>query len=207
MIEVSRTAAGEPVFTFDGKLLCSKFAPRKEARDFVQRHKNKIEPARTVFFLGLGGGHTVEAVRAAYPEKKIIVIEREEEILKIVSNYFGFAVSTIELKHLTSLTEIKADRQVAAALKNVYCVLPQSCTQWLHAEFYREAAELLLGRTADAFAHLLSVREDIRAALRPLVEMDGPVTVKTLAQNLTPENRKESAVARMLIKSLRELVI
>lgn len=207
MIETFRTASGEPAFSFQGRLLCSKIAPVKEAASFVTKFVSQIEQSNTIFVLGMAGGHLIDAIHIAYPLKKIIVIETEAEIINAVSCCFTFSLMNVEILNLKDLSQIKNNHYVIAGLNSSYCVLSQPCTQWLSNEFYQSAATLLLGREADAFAFLLTNREDVREALRPLVEIKGLASIKTLTQNLAPITNGDTSKVKLMIKTLRELVV
>jgi hypothetical protein len=207
MLEAFRTTSGEPAFSYNGRLLCSKVAPYKEAQSFIEKHKDQLATSESVFLLGLGSGHVVERLRATYPFLKIVVVEVDTALIEGVSNCFAFSLMNIDIVHAADVSTLKGRHEVIKALAGVYTVLRQTSSQWLNADLYNAAEELLTGRSPDAFTYLLSVREDVREALRPLVEVGGPATIKTLNSNLDPAAGGERSKIKLLIKALRELVI
>lgn len=207
MLQSFRTAAGEPAFTYNGRLLCSKFAPQKEAMSFVEKHERELAQAVTVFVLGLAGGHVVNALHQKFPHLKIVVIEADEAIIEGVSRCFTFSLMNAEILHFKNAGDLKSHSRVRAALRERYVILRHPVTSWLHSHFYAETEDLLVGRTPEAFTFILQVREDVKEVLRPLVDIDGLASIKTLSQNLSPAVQGERVKTKLMIKALRELVV
>jgi hypothetical protein len=68
----------------DGRALCSRRDPVKEARDWVARQR--LFPFdRTVVVLGFGAGYHLEELRRSKPELKIFVYELDPDLSSSIS--------------------------------------------------------------------------------------------------------------------------
>jgi Protein of unknown function DUF115/Glycosyltransferase Maf N-terminal domain len=96
-IRLVPTATGDPTAVMDGILLHSRYDPRRDASQQVER---EIDPEATaVIILGFGLGYSVEAVRRRLPVTPLLVVEPDAEI-------FRAAVDGRDLTALLSDTRI-----------------------------------------------------------------------------------------------------
>src|SRR5689334_8793128 len=70
---VEPSASGDPTLAADGVLLHSRTDPVREAAAWVTRQRETLDDVDTAVVLGLGLGHHVEALAAAWPGRIVVV--------------------------------------------------------------------------------------------------------------------------------------
>lgn len=72
-------------------MLHSSYHPKREARNFIEARKHKIQNARNIFVYGIGlGYHLIELENYRNPDSKVFVAEMNPEILPYTVEFFSF---------------------------------------------------------------------------------------------------------------------
>ncbi len=205
MIEIIDAANGEKVIRFGGRLLASRFNPRQEAREWIDRRPEFLEKVRTVIVLGMASGHHV-AELLDRTDAKILVIDTHEQILTASQGLHMFPASRVTFEHVKTARELRASMQVKKAVLGSFVVLMHPASLLIDAKVYEECRAQLLGRDWGALTWQWKLRNapGFDAHSRIDRASDMPLTIYDLEQTELVQNSEERE--KLLFKALRELV-
>lgn len=204
MIETVRAESGDNVLRFQGRLLASRFDPRREASKWVLTRGRFIDKVQTVFVLGLGSGyHISELLKAT--SAKIIVLEASTDIIEAVAPEGDLANKRVSIHHVSSAKSLRRLDAVKSAVKKSFVVLAHPPSRSLFSELYSDIQSQLVARDWGSLNWQWKMRggPDFNKTAR----IDGeeqPLTIFDLEQTELVKNSEERE--RMLFKALRELV-
>lgn len=205
MIEIVDAANGEKVIRFGGRLLASRFNPRREAREWIDRRPEFLEKVRTVIVLGMASGHHI-AELIGRTEAKILVIDTHEPLLTAGQNLHMFPANRVVFEHVKSARELRASAQVKKAVLGSFVVLMHPASILLDGKIYEECRAQLLGRDWGALTWQWKLRNGPGFDTNSRIDAtsDTPLTIYDLEQTELVQNSEERE--KLLFKALRELV-
>lgn len=208
MIESLSARDGTPIFKFNRRLLCTSVAPIKEGERWVEQHLRSINSAEGIIVLGLGCGFHVEVLRNNFPQKEIIIIEVEREIINFKRNEKSDFQEIIEFSTLDNLL---ANKKVQGIVKKKYIILSFYPVIRVNPQKYKEINEVFLGRSELSLSYLLKLKDKWNNVIKKDDKMrvikDQPYSLKDL-MNWTSFNMENKSGAQevSIINILSELI-
>lgn len=208
MVEWVDAANGDKVIRFDGRLLASRFDPRKEAGEWLDSRPEFLAKVRTIIVLGMGAGyHVAELLERTGREKgpKILVIETNEKILNAGQMLHQFPANRVIFEQVRSARALRASVQVKKAVAESFVVLAHPASMVNDQKLFEECRLQLLGRDWGALSWQWKLRNAPDFDANSRIDMRSqPLTIHDLEQTELVSNSEERE--RMLFKALRELV-
>jgi len=204
LIEIVNAANGEKVIRYQGRLLASRFDPRREAREWLDKHPEFLDKVRTVIVLGMASGHHIAELVERCPAR-ILVIEANEQILAAAQALHLFPAGRVAFENVKTARALRASVQVKKAVAESFVVLAHPASQLLDGKLYEECRTQLLGREWGALSWQWKLRNVPGFDTNPRIEGAGcALTIYDLEQTELVQNSEERE--RLLFKALRELV-
>jgi len=204
LIEIVAAANGEKVIRFQGRLLASRFNPRQEAREWIDRRPEFLGKVRTIIVLGMASGHHV-AELLERSQAKILVIDTHEQILTTGQSLHMFPASRVTFEHVKSARDLRSSAQVKKAVTESFVVLTHPSSLLLDGKVYEECRAQLIGRDWGALTWQWKLRD--APGFDTNARIDGPdktLTIYDLEQTELVQNSEERE--KLLLRALRELV-
>lgn len=199
MIERLRAESGDEVLRLNGRLLASRFDPKREARDWLAARREFIASVRSIFVLGLGCGFHVHELRGACAAE-ILVLEANADL---VNSFAG--ADRVRVLHLSSARELRAMDEVKRGVRESFVTLTHAPSFASNPEFYTACRTQLLGREWGALSWQWRMRNGPDFDRVPRIEGgNSPLTIHDLEQTELVQNSEERE--RLLLRALRELV-
>lgn len=200
--------SGDAVFKFGGRLTASAMDPRREARDWVNRWRDRIAVAERLIVLGFGSGYHLSEINREWPTLKILAIGCEQELLTALVNEVQFS-RAITFILCENETELLAQPEVRQFMRTGFAILEHSSLPNLNAKVYAEIKERLLAREPLFFSDWVR-REPRLTQLFPLQAIPGgdarqALSIKDLERFISGRTNAKSKDA-MIVRALRELV-
>lgn len=205
-----RSKSEHKILTYEGRSLCSRIAPIKEANRWAESIRPSIADTQQVIFLGLGSGYRLSALVNTYSEKKITVIETQQEPINFFKETFPDNLRKIEIYRVDKDNSYEvALREIKLQTSN-FRVLKDYSSQLVDAELYKQIELFLLGRNELGMIWHLKNRSELRGAicLRPvrpgLLSINDLYVSRSSTETGTTEAGFSEATLKFLI--LKELV-
>jgi hypothetical protein len=205
LIEILDAVNGDKVIRYEGRLLASRFDPKREAEAWVEGRMEFLADIRTVIVLGLGSGHHISALMQK-THARILVLEASEEIFEAGQKINSFDPIKVRVEHFKSARTLRASEAVKAAVKESFIVLNHPASLALHKNLYESCRAQLLGREWGALNWQWNLRGGPAFDANPRIDSknEEPLTVYELEQTELVQSSEERE--RLLFKALRELV-
>lgn len=205
MIEILNAASGDKVIRYDGRLLASRYDPKKEAQDWLNGRGDLLANVRTVIVLGLGSGHHILALLEKI-SARLLVLEANEEIIEAAQTIHAFDPMKVRIEYVTSAKALRASDAVKAAVRESFVVLVHPASQSFNAELFESCRAQLLGRDWGSLNWQWNLRGAPAFDANPRIDSKAsePLTIYDLEQTELVQNSEERE--RLLFKALRELV-
>lgn len=162
MIETAQAKNGSLIHLKDGKYLASSFDPQKEAEAWWVNCLRLTKHARTLFVLGLGSGYHIEVAKREVPNAKIVVIEPDQELIKL---YQATNSSESEILCEQDWRRLLQHSSVSNGVQNKYAVLLHPPSLSVEKEYFENAQKFLLARSVEGLFALLKTRPDLLSQL------------------------------------------
>lgn len=205
MIEIVYAEDGEKVIRYDGRLLASRFNPKKEAQDWLGGRGEFLANVRTVIVLGLGSGHHISALLEK-TSARILVLEANEEIFEAGQRLQNFDPMKVRIEHVTSAKALRSSDAVKAAVKESFVVLAHPASLSVNGDLYESCRAQLLGRDWGSLSWQWNLTGAPAFDTNPRVDSktQEALTIYDLEQTELVQNSEERE--KLLFKALRELV-
>jgi hypothetical protein len=205
LIEIVDAESGDKVIRYDGRLLASRFDPKKEAQEWLNGRGDFLANVRTVIVLGLGSGHHISALLEK-TGARILVLEANEEIFETGQTIQTFDPLKVRIEHVTSAKALRSSDAVKAAVKESFVVLVHPASQSLNFELFENCRAQLLGRDWGSLNWQWNLRGAPAFDANPRVDSksEDSLTIYDLEQTELVQNSEERE--KLLFKALRELV-
>jgi hypothetical protein len=205
LIEILEAVNGGKVIRYEGRLLASRFDPKREAEAWVESRAEFLADVRTVVVLGLGSGHHVSALLQK-THARILVLEANEEIFEAGREINSFDPVKVRIEHFKSARGLRSSEAVKAAVKESFIVLIHPASLALNKDIYESCRAQLLGREWGALNWQWNLRGGPAFDVNPRIDAknEEPLTVYDLEQTELVQSSEERE--RLLFKALRELV-
>ncbi len=117
MFEVVSARSGDEVVKLDGRLLSSKYDPKKEASSFVDSLSVDLEKFEYIFLIGASSGYEIRCLLDRHKSLKIVVFEENTALVEWIK-------SKIQSDRVQFISEplgaFKTQAQVQKLLRKVY---------------------------------------------------------------------------------------
>lgn len=205
MIEILDAVHGGQVIRYNGRLLASRFDPRREAHEWIDSRREFIGSVKNVIVLGLGSGHHVSAL-AENSSAHILVLEADSEILEAGAALHSFDSSRVRIEPITTARALRNSDAVKFAVKESFVVLVHPASLALNSALYESCRDQLLGREWGALNWQWKMRNGPNFDINPRIDFKKgePLTIYDLEQTELVQNSEERE--KLLFKALRELV-
>ncbi len=210
MIESLQARDNTTIFTWEGKYLCSRVSPLKEASAWVLGNASQISSSKSIVVLGLGNGFHVVELRARYPYKKIYVIETEINIISNFKKRFPIESANIHMVHVKDENTLLRDSYIKKLVKEFYIILDHKPSLQLFPEL-KVYQSWLLGRTYESLQWLLEAR---KLSSEVVIESLGIndlnsecISLINLQNCLSKTESKEGKKLNYKINALKELLV
>ncbi len=151
---------GVPVFKLDERLLCSRFDPVKEAKSWVEFHSEDFANTQTIVLLGLGSGYHAVEILKRFPQKKLIVLELNDQLAHQVMAFHRLDLASAQI--ITgSVSEINKSSRLQKALSQIYCVVDFKSATALDSDNYESLKNYLVARERLGLQYQLRLRTDL----------------------------------------------
>lgn len=205
MIEIVYAEDGEKVIRYDGRLLASRFNPKKEAQEWLSGRGEFLANVRTVVVLGLGSGHHISALLEK-TSARILVLEANEEIFEAGQSIQSFDPRKVRIEHVTSAKALRSLDSVKAAVKESFVVLVHPASLSVNGDLYESCRAQLLGRDWGSLNWQWNLTGAPAFDTNPRIDSKAQeaLTIYDLEQTELVQNSEERE--KLLFKALRELV-
>ena len=203
----SHSPSGHTIWSENGRALCSRVDPLKEAVSWVDHHAGDITTSQVVIVLGLGCGyHLVELIRR-FPIKKILVLESNPELVDEVQELHGSALGTIDILTGKKIESFLESSRLQKALTKIFYLAEFRAGTAPQHDFYENLRNYILARERLGLQYHLRWRENLAEVLDLRAIFMSPnylLSIKDLVDSIQPD-RQGSHSARVL-QALREFV-
>ncbi len=202
LIEQLVAKNGDSVLRVKGRLLASRFDPRKEATDWVARRLSFIDKVKTLIILGAGSGYHIFELMVR-TRAEILVLEPSLDLFEVVQRLHTFDSSRVRFENVQSAKGLRATASVRQAVKESFRVLVHPSSRSGREKIFDELQAQLIARDWGSLTWQWKLQGlgDLAETLR--VDA-GKLTIYDLEQTELVQNSVERE--RLLIKALRELV-
>ena len=201
--------SGDPVVKYDGRLLASAIDPRREARDWVNRWRDRIAVAERLIVLGWGAGYHLHEIHQQWPALKILAIGCEPDLLSEIHQIHPSMLNEVSFIHCHNESELLPHAEIRQFMRSGFVVLEHSSLPNLNIKGYSEIKNRLIAREPLFFSDWVR-REPRLSRLFPLQIIPGGedqrlLSIKDLERFVgNRDNSKSKDV--MVVHALRELV-
>jgi hypothetical protein len=204
LIEIVSAETGEKVLRFQGRLLASRFDPRREAREWIASRKKFLGKVRSVFVLGLGSGHHIGELLEA-TQAKIVVLEASADILQASFDLKAFDSGRVSLHHISSARNLRKIEEVKAAVTQSFIVMTHAPSFSLFPEIYKDCQTQLIARDWGNLNWQWKLRGAADFDRTPRIDGTGEtLSLHDIEQTELVQNSEERE--KILFKALRELI-
>lgn len=204
MIEILDAVEGGKVIRFEGRLLASRFAPVREAREWLASRMDYLKQVKHIVVLGLGSGHHIQQL-VKDTTAQILVIELNSEIISATEAWLDFPKDRVKIEHFANARALRASESVKRSVRESFVVLAHPPSLSLNPSLYEECRAQLLGREWGALNWQWNLRNGPGFDANPRIDGGGaPLTIYDLEQTELVQNSEERE--KLLLKALRELV-
>jgi hypothetical protein len=204
LIEIVSAESGEKVLRFQGRLLASRFDPRREAREWIGNRGKFLNKVRSVFVLGLGSGHHIGELLEA-TTAKIIVLEASADILQAAFDLNAFDSARVSLHHVASARALRKIEEVKAGVTQSFIVMTHAPSFSLFPEIYKECRAQLIARDWGNLNWQWKLRGGAEFDRTPRIDGTGEtLSLHDIEQTELVQNSEERE--KLLFKALRELI-
>ena len=138
--------SGDRILQVEGRYLCSKVDPVTEARRWVDRARDQIAENQAVIILGLGAGYHVSRVCRQFPNKKVLVFERNKRCRQFAERLFPMEFFDLPVLSSAEPKSLAQEKPLKRVLSGRFCILEHSPSMELNRSWYEELKATLLGR-------------------------------------------------------------
>lgn len=204
MIEIVSAESGEKVLRFQGRLLASRFDPRREAREWIAARKKFLSKVRSVFVLGLGSGHHIGELLEA-TQARIVVLEASAEIIQASFDLNAFDSARVSLHHISSARTLRKIDEVKTAVTQSFIVMTHAPSFSLFPEIYKDIQAQLIARDWGNLNWQWKLRGAADFDRTPRIDGTGEtLSLHDIEQTELVQNSEERE--KILFKALRELI-
>lgn len=205
MIDFVTAKTGERVIRWHGRLLASRLNPILEAERWLQQRLPFISKVKTIVILGAGSGFHIREC-ALKTKARIVVIERNLELIEAVAKELEKLQSRIEFVNIEASRELRANAGIRAAVGASFVVLEHPASLQGEREFYQECAAQLIGRDWGNLNWQWALKGFPALDSQPRIDGGGDSTLSIYDLEQTELVQDSEERERMLLKALRELV-
>lgn len=205
MIEILKSKRGSDAAKFNGVYVHSSVDPIKEAEAWARSYYNHLVGVPNVIVFGCGLGYHIKALADAFPNQKILTIERVYEFSTLAQNILN-SYSNVEVLNM-ELSDILSNEHIRRAVSQLYMYVEIPSLVKIDKAYYDELKTMLSGRTSKSLDFIVECRKDHKNFFvrRPHIYKNSIITIKSINDNsMKPENtytRQE-----IIWKTLGELV-
>lgn len=205
MIEIIDAVSGGKVIRYEGRLLASRFNPKREAEAWIESRMDFLTNVRTVIVLGLSSGHHISALLQK-THARVLVLEANEEIFEAGQKMNSFDPVKVRIEHFQSARGLRSSAAVKAAVKESFIVLIHPASLALNKDLYESCHAQLIGREWGALNWQWNLRGGPAFDMNTRIDFknEEPLTIHDLEQTELVQSSEERE--RLLFKALRELV-
>jgi hypothetical protein len=162
MLEWKKAVDGSWVPSEQGLLLASGHNPKKEASAWCDRYKKRIEESESLVVLGLGGGYHIRELHERYSDLRIVVIEKNSELVSQVVEKTGALPQTAGVFSPKRPGLLASELDVQDVLSSVYGLLRYSASIRPDPDYYHEVALWLMARSSEGLRAQINLRPKLR---------------------------------------------
>jgi hypothetical protein len=192
VIEWIPTPSGDLVPWCDGRFICSKVDPWKEAERWVEACAARVRDVRSAIVLGVAGGFHLSRLRQQFPHLRLVVVERHAAFAQSPSTLVRDALAGTSVLWDPAPPSVLAVAEVREAVLGLYAVLSHPQAVRIDAAYYEQIAAALLGRDPRAFnalAELRGARTKVPAESSALSARDIAAAVDLQSDPIPAESR------------------
>lgn len=203
MIEVVAGEQGNSVLRFEGRLLASRYDPRSEAIQWVERRLCFLDKVQTVFVLGAGSGYHLEELHRRC-KADLVVIEPSQELIEAVIRLNQFDMARISFECVQTVRDLRSSPRIRKALSASFMVLVHPASREKREQLFDEIHAQLLGRDWGSLTWQWRLQGLADLDSQPRIDARDGLTIYDLEQTELVQDSNERE--RLLFKALRELV-
>jgi hypothetical protein len=201
-VEIFHGERGDPVLKFNGRLMASRFDPRGEAVQWVDRRLCFLDKVKTIFILGAGSGYHLGEL-ADRSQADLIVIEPCSELIRAVEGLRRSDRSRVHFECVQTGKALRSSARVRKALTASFVVLVHAPSREGRETVFAELQAQLLGRDWGSLSWQWRLQNFAELDSRPRVSSER-LTIYDLEQTELVQDSSERE--KLLLKALRELV-
>jgi hypothetical protein len=205
LIEILDAVHGGKVIRYNGRLLASRFDPRREAEEWIGSRSEFIADVRHIIVLGLGSGHHVQAL-VENSSARILILEADQNIADACAGLHAFDSARVNIELISSARALRSSAAVKAAVKESFIVLAHPASLAFNPALYESCRDQLLGRDWGTLSWQWKMRSGPNFDANPRIDSNKsePLTIYDLEQTELVQSSEERE--KLLLKALRELV-
>lgn len=203
MIEVVAGEQGDSVLKFEARLLASRYDPRSEAVQWVERRLCFLDKVQTIFVLGAGSGYHLDELHRRC-KADLVVIEPSQELIEAVIQLNGFDRARMSFECAQTAKDLRSSARIRKALSASFMVLVHPASREKREKLFDEIHAQLLGRDWGSLTWQWRLQGLAELDSQPRIDSREGLTIYDLEQTELVQDSNERE--RLLLKALRELV-
>lgn len=205
MIEIELSKSGLPILKSDGRFMNSSYDPMAEAQSWLAMVNDKVKDFDFVILLGVGSAYHCLALRNKYPNKKILILENDKQLLAKCADLFS-DLKKINICNFSDSSDLLSNEDVLNFSQEIFCTLRLPSTRFLNKELFDEVETVLTGRASYEFTKLCEVRQQLNSQINfERFDSANLISIKSVAAAFIP-NSDGLSPERRVVHILEELV-
>lgn len=194
-----------PILKIEGRFINSSYDPVREAQLWLKNQVTKLNDFNKIIILGLGNIYHCFELRNAFPDKEIIILEVDGELLNGSLAHFN-ALTAFQIFHISKASDIFGNSKIMDASENIFCTLRLPSTQILNKGIFDEIETLLTGRSSYALTQFGQARREYKSQIDfHNLPSDQVLSVKDIASAFRNSDERLTKERRVLY-ILEELI-
>ncbi len=196
MIEIETSKTGLPILKSEGRFLNSSYDPMAEAQVWLPSISDKVKDFEFIFLLGIGSSYHCMAIQKRYPNKQILVIETDSQLIAKTAELF-FELKKIKICKISDARDLMSHSEVISFSQELFCTLRLPSTRFSNKELFDDVETVLTGRASYEFTKFCEARPQLKNQIDlDKLNSKNLISIKDVAeafivedQNLTHERR------------------
>ena len=205
MIEIETSKTGLPILKSEGRFLNSSYDPMAEAQVWLQSVSDKVKDFEFICLLGIGSSYHCMTIQKKYPNKHILVIENDKQLIEKTAELF-FDLKKIKICKISDSRDLMSHSDVMNFSQELFCTLRLPSTRFSNKELFDDVETVLTGRASYEFAKFCDARPQLREQL-DLEKMGANklISIKDVAEAFKASGQKLTH-ERRVVYVLEELI-
>ena len=146
MIEIEKSKTGLPIMKIEGRLVNSSYDPMTEAQNWLAGVSARIRDYDVIFLLGIGSIYHCLALQNSFPNKKIVVLETDPQLIKTSLELLS-DLKKIQICQIADAKDLLIIPEVMSLTEEIFCTLRLPSTRFSNKALFDDLETILTGRS------------------------------------------------------------